>query len=340
MGIIRNEAEFQDNASRIGFHLGTKTDKASFFIHAELSINFIKSTFSFNADAQTSSGFLVFDRDQEGQVFGNRLSYIGIDLHKYGKISVGKQWGTYYDVSGYTDQFNVFGGRGSNTYVAGTDGGIGTGRSNQALIYRNSIGRFTLGTQMLLRSTTNNRFIDGYGASLQYSPFIGFRIGASFTTALFADPIINNTIGFDDDPKYFIAGIQYLGDTFEAGLVYAVQTNGDLADTIIDEEETVTVVYDNYGTEFYFKYKQRKFRVLGGINYAQPDTQNLPLHPDFKTLHFIAGMEYRPFQLSYFYTEYRHARGYDQFGISNPDLFTLGIRIDISHRAKKNINFQ
>jgi hypothetical protein len=44
-------------------------------------------------------------------------------------VAIGKQTAVHYDVTSYTtDRFNVFGGQGTSTCVAGTDGGAsGTG---------------------------------------------------------------------------------------------------------------------------------------------------------------------------------------------------------------------
>ena len=47
----------------------------------------------------------------------------------------------HYDVTSYTtDRFNVFGGQGTHTYVAGTDGGpSGTGFADRVVNYRNTL---------------------------------------------------------------------------------------------------------------------------------------------------------------------------------------------------------
>nr|WP_262899830.1 porin [Robertkochia marina] len=337
--IIEDEAEFQDNASRVGFTAGVKTTSSSieFFGHVELSIRLIESSVNLNTDSRTSSGFVILNRDQESQVFAARLGYLGVDFGRYGLLTLGKQWSTYYDVSGITDRFNVFGGTASNTYVGATDGSIGTGRSDQAMIYRNRIGNFNMGVQVLFSNTLNDNFVDGYGASLRYylTPFMS--LGAAFQTAIIRNSLIENTIGFDGDPKYYCFGIRYFKDNLMLAAVYAQQNNGDLTTGDIDEEEFPTVIYDDQGLELAGKYFWNNFRFLGGINFEWPDTAGLPVNEDFVTRDYIFGVEYHSSKLSYLYAEYRVESGYDVQGKSPPDVFTIGLRIDLSHIGEKTM---
>jgi hypothetical protein len=77
---------------------------------------------TFNVDGSLSGGFLHVESAQTQQVFGNRLGYLGVDLGKFGVITIGKQWSVYRDITSYSDRFNVFGARASATFIGGTDG--------------------------------------------------------------------------------------------------------------------------------------------------------------------------------------------------------------------------
>ena len=168
IAVLNDQAEIQENASRIGFELSVQKGQIRYFTGVELAINLFRSAQLLNADANTNSGFIRLDESQNLQVFSTRLGYLGADFGKYGILKIGKQWGVYYDITGYTDRFNVFGGQGSATYVASSDGGeTGTGRANQALTYRNKIGPLHLGGQLQMRSIENGYLFDGFGLSAQ-----------------------------------------------------------------------------------------------------------------------------------------------------------------------------
>jgi predicted porin len=162
------EIEIQENASRMGFEISTKRKSIRYFAGLEMQVNMFRSATSFNLSASTTGGYLEADRNQNRQLLTSRLGYLGIDLGKWGSFVLGKQRSIYYDISSYTDRFNVFGGGASATYTAGTDGGYtGTGRADQAFTYRNRTGRFSYGAQFQFLNTNNNRWLDGLSFNLQ-----------------------------------------------------------------------------------------------------------------------------------------------------------------------------
>ncbi|HEY6977971.1 MAG TPA: porin, partial [Chitinophagaceae bacterium] len=337
------DVEFQENGSRIGFEFSVKRKNTRFFVASELQINMFKGNSTFSADANLSGGFLVAEKTQQQQVFGTRLGYLGVDLDKFGTISVGKQWSVYYDITSYTDKFDVFGGQASATFVAGTDGGgIGTGRADQVLIYRNQFGPVYVGAQMQARTASNNEFIDGYGFSAQLKLLNGLKVGAAFNKGFLNKDIIDSheVLGLTNQPGYVTVGASYISDNLELGAVYAHQTNGDLAQGYIDDPVqgilTPTVVFDANGLELYGKYKFGKMTVLAGYNNYNPDAEDIttptgqkPLSPDFKKNYVILGLEYRPVNRAYFYAEQRFSNGKTALGANEFDVATIGIRIDI-----------
>lgn len=346
-----DEVEMQENGSRVGFEFGVKSRKVRYFAGSELQLNMFKSDASFNADANTSGGFLIAEKQQERQVFATRLGYIGVDLHKWGTFSVGKQWSVYYDVTSYTDKFNVFGGQASATYVAGTDGGaVGTGRADQSLIYRNKLGPVTLGAQIQARSGSNGHFIDGFGLSAQVEILKGLKAGAAFNQAYLIDTLVDSgkILGLTDQPTYFTLGASYTGKRFDLGAVYAIQTNGDLTKGIANVPGegivTPTVVYDAYGIELYGKVKFKDINLIGGYNYYNPATEDIslptgekPISPDYNRNYIILGMEYRPIETAYFYSEFRISSGKTALGTDELDVLTLGLRIDIDRQVTKTV---
>lgn len=82
-------------------------------------------------------------------------------------------------MSGYRDNFWVFGGQASGTYPLGADGGgSGTGRADKALTYRNSIGGLALGAQAQLEANKITG-LGSVGGSLQYEFPGGLTIGVA-----------------------------------------------------------------------------------------------------------------------------------------------------------------
>ena len=345
------EVEMQENGSRVGFEFGVKSKNIRYFAGSELQLNMFKSDASFNADANISGGFLVAEKQQDRQVFATRLGFIGVDLQKWGTFSLGKQWSVYSDVTSYTDKFNVFGGQASATYVAGTDGGVvGTGRADQSLIYRNTLGPVTFGAQVQTRSGANGHFVDGFGFSAQVEILKGLKAGAAFNQAYLVDTLVTagHILGLTDQPNYFTVGATYTGKRFDAGVVYAIQSNGDLSKGFADVpgEGIVipTVVYDASGLELYGKLKFKKINLIGGYNYYNPAVEDISLptgeHPisaDYERKYIILGMEYKPIEEAYFYTEFRISNGKTPLGTDELDVLTIGARIDVERMVTKTI---
>ena len=335
LAVFENEAEIQENASRIGFEIYSHYKGIRYFAGLELAVNLFRARQTLNADASTGSGFIQFDEADPIQVFSTRLGYLGADLGRYGVITIGKQWGVYYDITGYTDKFNVFGGQGSATYVAASDGGeSGTGRANQAFIYRNRFGRLSVGGQFQMRSVTNEFFIDGFGFSAQFELLDGLKVGAAYNKAYFDNFLVENTIGFGGQPEYLSFGASYQSDTWYFGAVYVSQTNGDLRPSILDEE-LVAVIFDARGLEFIAKYKRPKFSLSTGFNGYYPEIENLPVDQNSRGEWYIFGAEFIPSRFAYFYGEYRYSNSINQFGVKAFSVFTLGIRVDVQRTWEK-----
>lgn len=349
---FNKEVEFQENASRIGLQLGIVRKKFEFFFGAELGINLFKSNSQFNFDGNNASGFFIVQNDQANQVFNTRLGYLGLKMGKYGTISVGKQWSVFYDVTSYTDNFNVFGARGSSTFVAGTDGGAsGTGRADQALIYRNEFGPLLLGLQLQAKNTFNNNFVDGFGGSLQWQIAEMLKAGVSFNRSYVNEELVEelNILGYNNDHVYYAAGISYDNKGLLLSAIYTQHENGDLTrgfrDPNLEDGLGPTIVFDAYGFEFFARYNWKKFGVLAGYNHYEPDLAEieriaggLPLNDRFKTQDAILGFEYRPSRFTFIYSEFRFANSEDAIGVADEDVFTIGIKIQADRIFNKTIS--
>jgi predicted porin len=84
----------------------------------------------------------------------NRLGYVGVKHEKYGRITVGKQWGAWYDVVYNTNYSLVWDGNAAGVYTYNKDDGAvnGTGRGDKVLQYRNNWGNFHIALQTQLKS--------------------------------------------------------------------------------------------------------------------------------------------------------------------------------------------
>lgn len=124
-----NRTRLQDGASRVGVGLNTfpyNAWTAGFYL--EWGLRLISSyrplVFQPSASGPTTSLYL-----RQGNGFAEHETW--------GKFTLGKQWGVYYDITQITDAFNVSGALASGTFTLGTDGGFtGTGRADSALSWR------------------------------------------------------------------------------------------------------------------------------------------------------------------------------------------------------------
>ncbi len=87
----------------------------------------------------------------------NRLGYVGIAHDQYGQLTIGKQWGAWYDVVYSTNYSLVWDGNAAGVYTYNKDDGAinGTGRGDKLLQYRNSFGDLSIAAQVQFK---NNDF--------------------------------------------------------------------------------------------------------------------------------------------------------------------------------------
>ncbi len=331
------EAELQDAASRIrfGYEYG---ESVRLFAAAEWAVNFAGSRTELNAGESTSSGFVLLD-SVSSQSFSNRLGYIGLDFGEAGRLTLGKQWAVHYDITSFTDAFNVFGADASATFNAGTDGGVtGTGRADSAVIYRNRFfDRLDIGLQVQMQNLSNREFIDGLGVSAKAEVLPGLTAGAAYTYSMREDALKGRLLGLNGDSKYVALGLRYAHDTVTLAGVYVRQTNGDLARIPGFDGElpiAIPVVFDATGLELFGRYQVGRVGLLAGFLDYRPDkVEGSLIDPDAERQYVVVGLDYRLNPKALLFAEYRYADDVDFLGMPGEDVFALGFKYGFTHEG-------
>ena len=316
--------ELQGNASRVGFRLTRDFFDLGIqvFGQVELGFRIIDDIANFNVSGN-QEGFGELKLAGKRDPVFPRLGFVGFDLGKFGLLTAGKQWSTYYDVSGYTDQFWVFGGRASGTYFHTTDGGsVGAGRANKAVTYRNRLGGLTFGAQAQLEA---NRLtgLGSIGGSAQYSLPFGLSLGAAVNAGDVPEVISESILGAKENEWAVIVGAQLQRPRWYAALTYSIQDSHDARNV-----DTLTVAFDAKGVEFFGYYDlSRRFRVSGGFNYLDPDPIP-PLDPDFRVRFGVVGGAFYFNAQTLIYAEYKIEDSVKGNGAPEPNALVVGVRLD------------
>lgn len=316
--------ELQGNASRIGFRLTRDffDPGIQVFGQVEFGLSLMDNFSDFNVSGSQGGLGRLEPGAKDDAIFA-RLGFLGFDFGKYGILSGGKQWSTYYDVSGYTDVFFVFGGGASGTYTLGSDGGgSGTGRADKTLIYRYQIGNLQLGTQAQLEA---NRLtgLGSFGGSVQYIFPFGLTIGAAGNLSDIPQEVTDRILGAKEHDSAIIFGAKYEKPRLFAAANFSIQDSHDARDV-----DSLTVAFDAVGFEAYGYYEvSRRFRVSGGFNWLDPDAQ-APVHPDFRIRYGVLGGAYYLNSQTLVYLEWKIGDSVDQYGESEPNVLALGLRLD------------
>jgi outer membrane pore protein F len=92
----------------------------------------------------------------QDEFFYNRLGYAGLSHDQYGTITIGKQWGAWYDVVYSTNYGFVWDGNTAGVYTFNKDDGAvnGVGRGDKTVQYRNAFGDFSFAVQAQLKNSS------------------------------------------------------------------------------------------------------------------------------------------------------------------------------------------
>lgn len=316
--------ELQENGSRVGFRLTRDFFDSGIqvFGQVEFGIRLMQNFTNFNV-SQNQSGLGRLEPGSREDAIYTRLGFVGFDFGDFGILQAGKQWSTYYDVAGYTDNFHVFGGSASGTYTLQSDGGgSGTGRADKTLSYRNRVGNFSLGAQAQLEA---NKFtgLGSVGGSAQYRFPFGLTLGVAGNYSDIPEVISESLLGAEDQGSAIVLGAKLERRRLFFAINYSIQDSHD-ARTV----DSVTVAYGGHGVEAFGYYEiSRRFRVSGGFNSFAPNALE-PIDPDFRVRYGVLGGAYYLNSQTLVYAEWKIEDSVGPRGLRLPNVFALGVRLD------------
>jgi predicted porin len=328
--VTGGDAQVEDASSRLGFRYEFG-GPVRLFAGAEWAVNLTGRRSDFNAGNATSGNFVQLEAFSD-ELLSNRLGYVGVDFGDFGRLTLGKQWGVHYDVTSYTDAFNVFGANASATFVAGTDGGLtGTGRADSALSYRNTLfGKLDLGLQVQMRGAAGGGVIDGFGGSLQAHVLPGLTVGATYSRARYAEAIKDQVRGLRGDGEFGAVGVRYEADRLSLSGVYARQRNGDLARLPVFNGPVLVYIHESFdasGIELFGRYQLGRVGLLGGyLNYRPDLREDSLINPAAETQYVVTGVDYAANRNALLFAEYRFSQGVGFSGEPGDDVFALGFK--------------
>jgi predicted porin len=233
----------------------------------------------------------------------------------------------------------VFGGQGTASYVAGTDGGVtGTGRADRVVHYRNTALKIIdFAVQGQFRATGNETTTDGVGASLQFKILPGLKAGGTYTRTNWSPTQRTLIRGLGGDADYMALGTRLDWRILELGLVYSHQHNGDLVQIPISipgvPDVLTPVAFDSNGFEVYARAGVKKFGLILGFISQDPVVQDPLLNPEFRTQYLILGAEWFFAKNGKIYSESKiDIDSVGPLGESGFSVFTIGFRYDFSWR--------
>jgi len=316
--------EIQGNASRVGFRLTRDflDSGIQVFGQVEFGIRLMQNFTNFNV-SENQTGFGRLEPGSKEDAIYTRLGFVGFDFGDYGLFQAGKQWSTYYDVAGYTDNFFVFGGSASGTYTLQSDGGgSGTGRADKTLSYRNRFGDFVLGAQAQMEANKLTG-LGSLGGSAQYRFPVGLTLGVAGNYSDIPEVISESILGADDHGTAIVFGAKLERPRLFLAANYSIQESHD-ASTV----DSVTVAYGGRGVEAFGYYEiSRRFRVSGGFNFFDPDALE-PIDPDFRERYGVVGGAYYLNSQTLIYAEWKIEDSVTPRGQRLPNVFALGLRLD------------
>jgi len=321
--------DFNDGGSRIGINGELQfTPKFWLLGRIEMGFNLDDSLVQLLKRSENPS--------KEDASASKRLIYGGIQTNT-ATVTYGKTWSSYYQVSGLTDRFDSFGGDGSGTFNAGTDGGgTGTGRADRALQGRFSIDAlsdiwhlkpFKLNVQMQNGEPIPNGDGAHYGYTAGVSALLETEsekvLGIAYNHASIDETnrAALKARGIDGDARALVLGTRRFDDQYYLGTTIS----------FLDNQETTNggQYFTGWGWETFGSYNLRKrLWLTGGWNVLQPEDKD-PLVGKFRIRYAVLGLRYSFKGLrKYLYTEMRQDFSKSTEGDEPGNVYTVGIRWD------------
>jgi predicted porin len=326
LAIYDNKFELQENAPLIGAEFYRRLpQKWSVNAKLEFGLHLINGT-NFNNSANTSADFIA-NPFLRREVFSSRLAYFGINHETYGSVTFGKQWGVYYDIGGYTDNFSLFGGSANGIYAGGTDGGWkGTGRADNAVVYRNSIGPLALGAQSQLFSGQRS-----FGLSLQYLTKFGLTIGTAYNNGAVVSPVDKFVVDIGSRTSNFIAGAKYDKEKFYAAFTFS---SNDDAIVVVDTAKAVS--FPTYGYELSLGYHlTNHLSFEGGFNLIEERESRTAFAGNYHLFHLVLGAHYQVTPETKLYLMTRFSSSNNSEYVDDVNAFVFGFKYDFNFGWKR-----
>jgi hypothetical protein len=325
----QGDSSWQDGGSRAGINFDWQfREGAYFFTRYEFGFNLLTGIENLGSGKEGSEDF-------EDSIF-TRLRHVGLDIPAFTAV-VGKNWSTYYEVSGLTDRFMSTGGSASGTYNAQTDGGAtGPGRADNVIQSKLSTDflphkyfePFDLNVQLQKGNPIpfggGAEYEEGFGASAILTTQNNFTIALAYNHAnvdLKKNPSLRD-IGIKGDARAVIIGTRGFGDRWYAGLIVARLENHETTDE--------GIYFDGWGSELYAQYQfLDRWWLVGGYNILDPDSGQ-DRAGDYRVRYAVAEMRFtfKDFSRMVFANiRFDDSRNAD--GTSGGNVYTIGVRWDL-----------
>jgi len=317
------DPSLNDGSSRLGISLAREMNNGrTVFGRIEWKVNLVDNDSQFVVSDSTSGGIVARDEDTDSAL-STRLGYLGVRFENIGELTFGKQWSVYYDVAGWTDSFNVYGGAALSVFAAGTDGGsLGSGRAEDAIIWRNARGKFSYGLQTQLKTSADGDDFESLGGSLIFAPNDRWEIGTAFA-ANRIEGAFEVATG-DDNSGVATLGVRYHSGPWNTAFSIASWENHE---SIFFDDDTL--IYDGVGAELYVDYAYSdRLHVYGGFNYTDPDIDDPRVDADFGVEQLLFGASWFATEESFAYLEALLSGGRDINGRHVDSVVSTGLRFD------------
>jgi predicted porin len=323
------QGDWDDGGSRVGLN-GELQFRPKFWLlgRAEIGFNILDTV---------DNVLGASDRLRDDGSASARLLYGGVQTPST-TLTLGKNWSSYYQVSGITDRFEVFGSDASGTFNALTDGGAsGTGRADNVLQGRFSIDSlpeswqlkpFKLNVQ--LQRGKSIPLVDGaeYSHSLGISALLESKnekvIGIAYNQAFIDNEDLPalKAQGINGDARALVIGTRQFSDKYYVGTTLSRLENHETTD---DGD-----YFDGWGWEFFGSYNfANRWWMVGGWNLLEPD-QNKPLAGDYRLRYGVLGVRFTFDEFrKMIFSEIRLDNSRNADGTRPGNVYTIGVRWDL-----------
>ena len=326
-----NERFWADGSSRIGLNGRWQFQPYQFlFGRIEAGVNLLDEfEFLVNRGANTPQG-------EAGESLFARLMYVGIETPNF-ILTGGKNWSSYYRVSGFTDRFQGTGASASGTFNAGTDGGpTGTGRADRILQTRVMIDElekvglkpFHLNIQVQhgepIPEVPDANYATTIGLSAMLVTQKDFSFGLAYNHANIADADIQTlkSYGIDSDAQAAVAGLRWFSDKWYMATTVARLRNHETTDE--------DIYFDGWGWEVYGHYNlHKRWWVGSGWNLLEPDSDQSQAG-DYNIKYGVIELRYaiKKFE-KMLYANAQLESSHKADGTRRGNMYTLGVRWDL-----------